>query len=367
MCLLQTNKYSNKRALNYAIQSGDPENIRAILEDPTRIAIENETYEHLPLHQLAHNINMENYDSMFGCMKELIDRRTNVNAIDKDNQSALWIIANQSSLPQEQKEIIIQYFLENSPVDLDTHRNGETRYIINAQFPHLRLPPEIKLTEKRTWDFIRLITALRDSEEDEFLVGLDIFLTRVQHEIDVENLFRERFFAETLLMVAAKNGLARAAAKLLRAGADVNNYAVKYAISMKQNDLDESSKTKSPLELACIYGNWEVLDLFLKCPNIDLGDTPLLVDVVKNIGEPGRSRSCDYRKCFYLLLNFPAIDINQVDSLGYTALHAAVKYNNKAETLAILAKGAYIGSQNKLTELPITDIDPIILETHFNR
>lgn len=138
-------------------------------------------------------------------------------------------------------------------------------------------------------------------------------------------------------------------------------------MSMKQNDLDESSKTKSPLELACIYGNWEVLDLFLKCPNIDLGDTPLLVDVVKNIGEPGRTRSCDYRKCFYLLLNFPKIDINQVDSLGYTALHAAVKYNNKAETLAILGKGAYIGSQNKLTELPITDIDPNILETHFNR
>lgn len=310
---------------------------------------------------------MDNFDSMFECMRELIDRRANVNQLDKENQSALWIIANQSSIPQEQKELIVKYFLENSPVDLDTHRNGETRYIINAQFPNLRLPPEIKLTEKKTWDFIRLITALRDSEENEFLIGLDIFLTRVQHESDVDNLFRERFFSETLLMVAAKNGLARAAEKLLRAGADVNNYAIKYPISIKQNDLDESSKTKTPLELACIYGNWEVVDLFLKCPNIDLGDTPLLVDVVKNIGEQGRTRSCDYRKCFYLLLNFPKIDINQVDSLGYTALHAAVKYNNKAETLAILGKGAYIGSQNKLTELPITDIDPNILETHFNR
>lgn len=214
----QTNKYSNKRALNYAIQSGDPENIRAILEDPTRIAIENEEYEHLPLHQLANNINADNFENMFGYMKELIERRVNVNALDKENQSALWIIANQNSIPQEQKELIVKYFLENSPVDLDSHRNGETRYIINAQFPNLRLPPEVKLTEKKTWDFIRLITALRDCEENEFLTGLDIFLTRVQHESDVENLFRERFFSETLLMVAAKNGLHRAAEKLLRAG-----------------------------------------------------------------------------------------------------------------------------------------------------
>lgn len=320
--LFQTNKYTNKRALNYAIQSGDEENIRAILEDPTRIAIENENYEHLPLHQLANTINIENFDSMFGCMKELIDRHANVNALDKENQSALWIIANQNNIPQEQKEIIIQYFLENSPVDLDSHRNGETRYIINAQFPNLRLPTEIKISQKKTWDFIRLITALKDNEENEFLTGLDIFLTRVQREIEVENLFRERFFSETLLMVAAKNGLARAAEKLLRAGADVNNYKVKYPVMTKKNDLDESDKSKSPLELACIYGNWEVLDLFLKCSNLDLGETPLLVDIVKNIGEPGRTRACDYRKCFYLLLNFPKIDINQVDSLGYTALHA---------------------------------------------
>lgn len=53
-------------------------------------------------------------------------------------------------------------------------------------------------------------------------------------------------------------------------------------------------------------------------------------------------------------------------SYSNVLLAAAVKYNNKAETLAILGKGAYIGSQNKLTELPITDIDPKILETHFN-
>lgn len=126
--------------MNYAIQSGDPENIRAILEDPTRIAIENENYEHLPLHQLAQKINIENYDSMFGCMKELIDRRTNVNAIDKDNQSALLIIANQSSIPQEQKEIIIKYFLENSPVDLDSRNiwNSQTFVFFLDFIQHFR-------------------------------------------------------------------------------------------------------------------------------------------------------------------------------------------------------------------------------------
>lgn len=351
------------------------ENIKAILEDPTRqqlLPLDTESISSgsnsdvlTPLHQLANNLNPENFESIFKCIQELIDRHTNVNIQDKSSMTPLLIIAK-SNIPTDKKERIVKYFLDNSTVDLDSYRDGETRFILNAQFPHLRLPEKL---EKRGWDFIRLITALRDGEETEFLKGLDI-VVKTESEDNVDNIFREKFFNETLLMVAAKNGFAKAAEKLLRSGADVNNYQSKNISSImlasKFGDLDDSSVAKLPIELACIYGNWEVLELFLKCSNISLGETPLLVNIVKNIGEPGYTRSCDYKKCFYLLLNYPKIDVNQTDGTGCTALHAAVRYNNQPEILALLHKGAYIGSPNKYNDLPITDIDPKILETHFN-
>lgn len=366
------------------------DNIRAILEDPTRHQLvldddsassssggtfaegdsTNEAVTEVlsPLHQLANNLNADNFDSIFTCIKELIDRHANVNIPDKTRTTPMLIIAK-SKIPDDMKERIIKYFLENSTVDLDSYRDGEMRYILNAQYPHLRLPE--KLSEKRGWDFIRLITALRDGEETEFLTGLQVFLTQTAEDEDcIANLFRERFLNETLLMVAAKNGFARAAEKMLRSGADVNNYQSKNTSSAllvtKYGDLDDCATGKLPIELACIYGNWEVLELFLKCSNISLGDTPLLVNIVKNIGETGYTKSCDYKKCFYLLLNYARTDVNQSDGTGCTALHAAVRYNNQAEILALLNKGAYIGSQNKFNDLPITDIDSKVLETHFN-
>lgn len=363
----QINPYFEKRPINFAAESSDLENIKIILEDPTRQHLNDPENDKLsPIYQLASNLNTDNFDSIFQCLKELIDRHVNVNIADANSTTPLMIIA-QNDLPTAQKECVIRYFLEHSTVDIDTYGNGETRLLLNRMFPHLSLPE--KNTEKRNWDFIRLITALRDCEENEFLSGLDIFISHVGGTDEkLSELFRERFFSETLLMVAAKNGLPRAAEKLLRCGADPNNYSPKLNMSSKRplSDLDESSKTKSPVELACIYGNWEVLDLLLKCSNICIGNTPLLVNMVRNIGEPGHTRSCDYRKCFYLLLNFPQIDVNQMDTYGCTALHVAVKYNNQPEVLALLSKGACIGAQNKLNELPITDINPTLLELHFN-
>lgn len=419
------NKLTEKRAINYAVESQDVDNIRAILEDPTRNALDDDIISTSrsnsiasdddmtsddgtkspsrkgsddegsalgrmqeqtmsPLHQLANNLNADNFESIFQCIKEMIDRHANVNVSDKSRSPPLLIIAK-SNIPVEKKEHIIKYFLDNSAVDLDSYRDGETRYILNAQYPHLRLPePQ---TEKRGWDFMRLITALRDGEEKEFLCGLRIFLSQHtapttttsgddaggggEDDESVSNLFRERLFNETLLMVAAKNGFARAAEKMLRCGADVNNYQTRKTSSMmlattKFGDLDDLAAAKLPIELACMYGNWQVLELFLKCANISLGETPLLVNIVKNIGEPGYTKSCDYKKCFYLLLNYAKTDVNQSDATGCTALHAAVRYNNQAEILALLHKGAYIGSQNKYNDLPITDIDAKILEAHFN-
>lgn len=60
------------------------------------------------------------------------------------------------------------------------------------------------------------------------------------------------------------------------------------------------------------------------------------------------------------------MDINQKDKFGNTALHTAVKYNNKSAILALLEQGAYVGSQNDFHDYSITDIDPKIFEKHLN-
>lgn len=321
--------------------------------DSSSSSAEEENFALSPLNHLAQNINSENFEELFKCMKELIDRHANPNVPDQSRSTPILIIAK-SNIPSEKKERVIKYFLDNSSVDIDSYRDGETRLFLKSQFPHLPLPDQ-----RRVWDFHLLMEALRHGTEEEFLDGFGKFELLTD---DVSVVFRQRLFNETLLMVSARRGFVQAAKKLLVTGADVNNYQTQKTASQMLSD-KFCDLSRLPIELACQHGNWEVLDLLLKQPNIHLGNAPLLVIVVKNI-EPGLN--CGYRKCFFLLLSFPKIDVNQSDTTGCTALHAAVRNNNHAVILALLNKGAYIGSPNNLNDLPITDIDAKVLETHLN-
>lgn len=310
-----------------------------------------------PLNQLAQNINGDNFEELFKCMQELIDRHANVNVPDQSTRATPILIIAKSNMPSEKKERVIKYFLDNSSVDLDSYRDGETRLYLKSQFPHLRLPEP-----RRVWDYHLLMEALRHGTEAEYLDGFTQFEKLTNDSDTVANIFKQRLFNETFLMVAARRGFVHAAKKMLMCGADVNNYQTKKSSSqMLADKLNDSSRL--PIELACQHGNNEVLELFLKQPKIDLGSAPLLVTVVKNI-EP--AMSCGFRKCFYLLLNYPKTDVNQTDSMGCTALHAAVRNNNHPVILALLQKGAYIGSPNDQNDLPITDIDAKVMETHLN-
>lgn len=440
------NPATEKSALNYAVDSGDVENIRAVLENPTpsgrtesrrhhsgsekpirdsvsinddATRVETQVDERRssatttmscstatsssgsnttldietrstagnttsPLAQLANNLNTDNFEELFQCIRELIGRRAaNVNAVDHNTQSPpLLIIAKSPNIASEQKERVVQYILENSRCDLDSFGGGETRFFLNTQFPHLRLPDRRHSvaadSQRRVWDFAQLMDVLAAGREADFLRGLKSLLKQMSRAGDTDGalrLFRDRFYNETLLMVAARKGLARAAEKLLEYGADVNggdgdetqagDVDAEIGGGTVLDDVDLVGR-RLPVELACMYGNWEVLELFLRRPNLQLGEAPLLVNVVRKIGEPTMAKGCDFRRCFYSLLNGGRVDVNQTDASGCTALHAAVRYNNQPEILALLARGAYIGSPNKYNDLPITDIDAKVLETHFN-
>lgn len=121
----------------------------------------------------------------------------------------------------------------------------------------------------------------------------------------------------------------------------------------------------SPLELACTYGYWKILELFLKSSNVDINSGPYLIKAIQNIGVQSTKKS-DHLKCFQLLVKHPRINLNKKDDAGNTPLHIAVNYNFDSVALELLKRGAYIGATNKFNELSINDIEPRILEKHFN-
>lgn len=324
------------------VESEDPSNVAALLDDYT-INLDNAFSNQTPLNLLAANIKNDNYQNVFDCIKILVNRQANVNIPNQRSVTPILAIVNNRNISDSQKQPIIQYILENASVDLDTQRNGEARTKLMAKFPSLQLP-EPDLTEKE-WNFERLRMVLIDELEQDFIDGFE--------KSD------KQFDMGILLTVAAQRGLIRAVEKLLRSGADVNN----------DNESKPSSEINEfPLGVACVYGNWKVVKQLLNCPKIDMRRFPLLTGVLKNMSEESMDASkCDYNKCFDLLLNHKAVDIHQKDICGNTALHTAVKYNNKSAILALLQRGAYMGTQNRFNDFSIADIDPKILELHFDK
>lgn len=351
--MLQLNPEYLKRPINFAAESLDYNNISALANYPTTnldAKYENQT----PLNFLAHQISDDDFGTLSECIKLLIKRHADPNIPNQREITPIVAIAKNRNLSENNKEQLISYFIDYAvDLDLDSFRKGEARKILTNNFPQLTLPAP--LAQRDQWDFTKLIMALRNEQEIEFLNGL----STICKEKDVDNgekrvpaqLFHDVDGDETLLIVAAKKGLIRCVERMLRLGADVN-YKVR--------------KNLSAIEVACRWGTWRVLELLLKTPTINVHtDEPLLIIVVKRIGELVTNK-CDYERCFTLLLNHPDIDVDDLDLFNCSALHYAVRYNNHNAIAELLRRGAYIGIKNRFDRFSVTDINPKILEKHFD-
>lgn len=342
-----------KRPINYAVESLDYNNIAALVNYPTT-NLDVKYEDHTPLNFLSLEITDDDFGTLSECIKLLIKRHADPNIPNQREITPILAIAKNQSLSEKNKEDLINYFLEYAAdVDLDSFRRGEARKVLANNFPQIRLPSPSKLREQ--WNFTKLMQALRNEQEMDFLHGL----STVCKEQDIDNgekhvpeqLFRESDGDETLLIVAAKRGLVSCAERMLRSGADANH---------------KVRKNLSPIEAACKFGTWRILELFLRTPNINVHtDEPLLSIVVKKIGEHVTNK-CDYEKCFSLLLNHPAIDVDEMDMFDCSPLHYAVRYNNNAAIAELLKRGAYIGVKNRFANFSITDINPQTLEKHLD-
>lgn len=357
---MQLNKNFNKRPINFAAESFDPDNIAALCDIPSVNFDINAMYEdNTPIHFLASKLNNDNFTNIFKCIQILINKHANVNIPNRRSQTPILTIARNQTIDIDKKLEICQYLLQNCDVDLDTFRNGEARTVLLKQFPDIELPDKSEAIA--TIDFIKLHTILENENELKFLSAFEQYIKQCEKSnVDYVDIFKEKYENETLLVSACRLGKVRIVDKLIRAGADVNNYRT------VENNKSELPQIKSPITIACIYGNWQVVEILLKCPDIHLTDAPLLVDTVKNSMDPDTNGLRNFQKCFDILVHHKKINVNQKDLYGNSALHSAVKYKNDAAITNLLRNGAYIGVKNKFHEYAIADIDPDLLEKHFD-
>lgn len=194
--------------------------------------------------------------------------------------------------------------------------------------------------------FNRLIEHLRSSNEDEFLEEINSVADREQ----LKNFLSKVDNSDTLLILAVKNGLVTAIEKLLELGADVN------ASNRAQHPI-------TPLKAACIFGKSEALKILLQRPELDLKSAGSFVSVVvKNYDY----KHTDHKGCLDELLKNKGIDINEHDSIGFSALHYALSRNNEDAVLKLLGRGAVIEVENKYHSIALSDVNPKILEKHFD-
>lgn len=201
-------------------------------------------------------------------------------------------------------------------------------------------------------DFNRLIASLQSENEAEFLQGIESFAKNNSDQLP--GIFQTTDTNGSLLTLACEKGLVQAVQVLLRLGANID------AVIHTRRGLWNA------VEVTCQFGNWEVLEILLKSPKLDLSKSrSILSSVVRNIDEK-ETPKCNYKKCFQLLLDHKDIDVNQLNAYGFSPLHYAVRFNNSDAIVELMKHGAYIGQKNKFNRYAISNIKPDLLKKHFD-
>lgn len=283
-----------------------------------------------------------NEEEIFNAVKLLIDNGADINVA---NQQGVTPILSLLKLKRvHNREPIIQLLLDQSTINLDTHREQEARKLLEKNFPHLKLPIPSTVLDV---NFEQLVELLDNGEDNKFCTS---FLVKFNQNPKI--VYDNHHSRGSLLQIAVENGVPKSVRLLVESGSNIN-----------------AGDRKCPVKLACYHGEWEILDYLLKSEHLQVNfvkDDPVLCIIVKKLGEEEVRKTCDYYKCFKLLLSDRRIDVNEIDSIGSSALHYAVRYKNEWACDMLLQKSAFIGLENRFKDIPILDIQSSILEKHFD-
>lgn len=357
---LQQSPSLQKYPINFAVESHDSANIGTLLKTSSSLGIKCLTdvkyANSTPIITLCGQITDDNYQKLFACIKVLIKYSANLNISNARGFTPIHtiLVRKQHELNYTNKQELLTYMFDNvHGIDIDSHRNGQARELLEQLLPGRSFPRTHN--DFPQWNFNTLMDCLRTEKEAEFLSGLNQITESYGNEYPTSliGLFSSIENDETLLILACKKGLSVAVERMLQLGANVNY----------------SNSQQKPIEYACKGGYWTIIEILLKSPGIDVEnvETPLL-SIVVNKNEKNPTANRNFNKCLELLLAHPTIDINQKEANSdLTALHYAVRNKDTDIIHCLLESGAFIGIRNRFNQMSISNIDPSLLESHFDR
>ncbi|EDV37235.1 uncharacterized protein Dana_GF11530 [Drosophila ananassae] len=347
------NRQNDKAAVNYAADSRDAGNLEALLRHrggAAKVQVDRKYAQLTPLNSLAKNLNADNAAEVAACMQLLLAYGASPNAIDQSEFTPLHHVLRNKKIPKAAQQELVQLFLAQPLLNIDSYRNGQVRQLLQTQYPELQLPAPQE--SGQAVDIDQLQRTLRDGEEEQFLQQLTEYQNNLSSSADNQrNANQDEYIA--LLVESIKRGKQRALEAVLATGVNINCAAGK----PNQANL---------VELAVISGNWQALERLLQQPQLSITSKSRLLNASISRLEEQPYDYCDHERCFKVLLASDRVDINETDKGGMTPLAYAVKYRNTWAIKELLQHGAYIGAKSKFGDLPIQDIAPELLEEHFD-
>ncbi|XP_022224528.2 transient receptor potential cation channel protein painless [Drosophila obscura] len=342
------NQKLNKAAISYAADSRDPSNLAVLLRHGG-VQVDRKYGQLTPLNSLAKNLTAENASQVGSCIQLLLEYGASPNVVDQGEFTPLHHVLKNRKIEAGTKQELIRLFLTQPQLDIDSYRNGQVRQMLKDQYPDLQLP-EMREAGAEI-DCERLLRTLRDGDETQFEQQFAEYHQNLSGNADNQrNANQEEYLS--LLVESIKRGKQRALEAILETGININ--------PTKLN-------ATSPVELAVIWGNHRALEKLLKHPQLRLtSNSKLLNAVISRLDEQPLDDFCDHQRCFQLLLESDRVDINEADKGGQVPLSYAVKYRNTKVAQELLRQGAYIGARSAFGELPIQEMDPKVLEEHFD-
>lgn len=342
---MQLNRHLVKYAISHATDSKDPQIVRTLLRSPN-VLVDKKYSELTPLNSLAKNLTNENANQVMECMDCLLKYGASPNIPNQSDLTPLHHVVRNRKLDDLKKRQIVEMFLSQPNIDIDSYREGELREKLAEAYPDMKLP-EIRSYTEISSD--KLLSYIRSGDSQKFVEEFPQYLSNISDRDNLKNTSKEE--CVPLLLEAIKKG-DNEAFELLMAN-EVNYNAVYHG--------------NTPVEFATLYGNSRALRKLLDLPDLKfrVSDYPLIT-IIRKMNEQPAQDYCDYRRCFYILLESDRIDINEMDKSRSTPLHYAVKYRNAEAIRELLKRGAYIGVKSKFNELPIDGMSPELLEEHFD-
>lgn len=327
--------------------------------DKSKINVQynNENALHILINTLSNN---EDYELVAECIRILLLNGCSPNFPNDKNETPFFkLLKKQPKL--NKKNELVEYFLENSTVDLYTYRSDEMLATFKAQNPHRKVPEQTI----QNIDPKFMMSLVIQRRQNEFESYFKAFKESCQN--NSQNYSEE--CAKFLEMAAIK--CAPSIVELLLAQSNVP-----IDLSVRANG---ATWKFPPSFVACMQGHYQIVEMFLKQKSLKFcfekpvefplekkSTTTLLHEVCLRFGrEATTDRNVNFNKCFDLLVKDPRCTpevINAQDSYGCTPLHYTTRYKNDESTMALLKRSAYICTPNNLGQRALSDISKDLFE-----